>query len=165
MNIKQKKENTVNEIKDLFSKSECVFVVNNLMDCSSSQKLKKDIKSVGGDFRVFKNTLLRIAAKENENIGKLEPYFKNQITVIFSKENSQDVASLVFKRGYTQELINFNAGIINSEVFGKDKFELMSKIPSKEILYSQLCGVILAPISKLAFVLSEVSKKSKEESN
>jgi ribosomal protein L10 len=36
---------------------------------------------------------------------------------------------------------------------------VIAKLPSREVLLAQLCGVMKAPVAKLAFVLQQISNK------
>lgn len=152
------KEFTVNDIKKMFSENEAVFVISNSkMKSVESQALRKNLKELGSEIKVVKNTLLRIVAKENESFKSLEPFFNNQISLVFVKKDTFKIASIV--KESSKDLLEFNAGILGGSVFYKEKFDLIAKIKDEKVLYAQLCGVLIAPIAQLAFVLKEVSQK------
>ena len=153
----------IEDVKKMFLNNEAIFIINNSkMKSVASQGLRKKLKELGGEIKVVKNTLLKRIAFENKNIKKLENFFENQISLVFIKKNFQKIALLIKNSGYEQKIIDFKVGMFDNKVFEKEKFEFISNIPSKEILYSRLCKVLLSPIARLAFVLSKILKNKKE---
>jgi large subunit ribosomal protein L10 len=158
MNILSK-EKVVAELIAQFDKSEAAFVITcQKMDAISTQKFKKKLAIASAKMMIAKNTLLERASHENKKIKKLLPNFKNQIAIVFAYENSSQVASIIKENGYGS-VIDVKSVLFEDQVFDSQRFEFLASIPSKEILYAQLCGLLQSPIAKLAYVLQEISKK------
>jgi len=48
------------------------------------------------------------------------------------------------------ELLTFKGGLMGTEVIGADEINALSKLPSRQVLYGQLVGLIASPITGLA---------------
>jgi prephenate dehydratase len=116
-------------------------------------ELRNRLHGVGAKCTVVKNTLLKRAAQEAglPDLGEL----KGQ-TAIITGEKDVAAAAKVLKN-FTAEFQKptVKAGVVDRLVVGKDQIAAIADLPSREVLLSQLLGVLQAPASKLVRLLNE----------
>lgn len=158
MNRKQKAA-TVSSLVHEFSSCEAAFILTVKLTAQKTQALKKKLRAANGFMLVAKNTLLRRAAAENPIIAPLVGCFKNQIALVFARSNATGIAAIIKDNGYGAE-ISVKMGLMDGKPLAASKFAFIASIPSKEVLHAQLCGVLQAPIARLAFVLKAACERT-----
>lgn len=156
---RQEKSQLVTMLKDQFSQSAGSIVVSYKgLSVSALQKLRKGIREQGGSFKVAKARLMKLAAQDLNNAQPLIPYFKNQVGIVFI-ENQDPTIKFLFKFSKENEGLTFVAGSLESQLVDAAALTVLATLPSKEVLLAQLCGVMKAPVAKLAFVLQQICNK------
>jgi large subunit ribosomal protein L10 len=157
---KIKKNQIISDLSKDFSSSDAVFVIScpNLT-AQKNQALRKKFCAANGKMYVAKNTLLLRVASENKLVKGLAPLFKNQITLVFAENDGIGIASIIKSNGLGEQITVYG-GIFKGALIDASKFSFIASIPPLKILQAQLCGVLLSPLSKLAFVLKAASEKN-----
>src|SRR3989344_4164669 len=109
--ITPKKAESVSSLSELFTKAKSVAVVDyTKMTVSQATQLRKDIKKAGGEMKVTKNTLFKIAVKQKDM--KLEGL--NAIVFAITDEVSplKIVADYIKKNN----VLSFKAGLSGDRV-------------------------------------------------
>ncbi len=157
---RQEKSQLVTELKDQFSHAASSILVGYKgLSVNQLQKLRRGIRQNGGNFKVTKARLMRLAAQDIQTAQPLIPYFKDQVGLVFME--NQDPAVIKFLHTFSKdhEALKMVAGAMESKLVSASTLLQLALLPSREVLLSQLCGILKAPISKLAFVLQQVSNK------
>lgn len=128
------------------------------MTVAQIQAIRKEIRKQGGSMKIAKNTLLTIAASDYPHLEQLQPYFKNQIAIIFSKEESPEIAQAISKTSEENAKFKVLVGCLGNMIISTDKIKAFGNIGSRELVLARLAGVIKAPLVKIAWLLQEVSK-------
>lgn len=157
---KIKKNQIISELFNDFASSDAIFVIScpNLT-AQKNQALRKKFSEVHGKMYVAKNTLLMRVAEKNKAIKELSSLFKNQITLVFAKDDGVKIASIIKNNGYG-EGISVHGGIFKGVVINASKFAFISSIPPLKTLQSQFLGTILSPIVKLILTLKAIAEKN-----
>ena len=157
---KQEKQIIINNVVHSMSRCSGVFVIDfKKINAFKIIALKKNLFKSNGKIVVVKNSLLSLAAEKNDNLKKIASAFQQQIALIYAFEDVFQTASVVNLFLRDTEGIEFKAGLINDFELNSGVFERISKIKSKSVLHSQLCGMLQAPIISLISVLMQISKK------
>lgn len=157
---RQEKTQLVTELKGQFSSSAgSILVGYKGLSVNQLQKLRRGIRQNGGTFKVTKARLMKLAAENVEIAQPLIPYFKEQIGLVFLE--NQDPAVIKFLHTFSKEneALKMVAGSLESKLVDAAMLTRLALLPSREVLLAQVCGVLKAPISKLAFVLQQISNK------
>lgn len=126
-------------------------------------KLRKELREAGVKYFVEKNTMLRIALKENgleDLCGVLEG-----TTAIAVCENDQTAPARILGKfaDAHDDKFNLKGGFVEGVVYDAKGVEALSKIPSKDVLLAQLVGSLQGPMQKLAATLKALADKKAEE--
>lgn len=157
---RQEKSQLVTELKDQFTQATgSILVGYKGLSVNQLQKLRRGVRHNGGQFKVTKARLMKLAAQDLEIAQPLIPYFKDQVGLVFME--TQDPAIIKFLHTFSKENVGLKlvAGSMESKLVDASTLVRLASLPSREVLLSQLCGVLKAPISKLAFVLQQVSNQ------
>ena len=58
-----------------------------------------------------------------------------------------------------KDVITIKGGMVEGKVLTVDELKAFGELPSKDALVAQVLGTLLAPISSLAFVISQIAEK------
>ena len=169
----QKNIDQLNQLVDKIKQAKSIVLSDYQgMSVASMQKLKKAVKKTGGELTVAKNTLLglalgKIAAdydiKGDQALKGADSLIGQSLlgptAILFNNSDEIDGIKALVDFVEENELPKLKIGFFQNEVIEADKITLLGKIPSKEVLYSQLVGMISSPMRQLANVLSANQRK------
>ncbi len=155
---KELKHEVVKNLQKEFSSiSAAVLVDYRGLDCEQMGQLRRDLKNASAELRVVKNTLLKLAAK-GTSFEKMNDYYQGPTAVTLIKEDPAAVAKVLTKSAKEYKALTLKAGILQDRLLDVDALEALSKLPSREVLLSQLLSVLIAPVRGFATVLAGVPR-------
>jgi large subunit ribosomal protein L10 len=151
MNRNQKAA-VVEEVSSQISDSEAVFAVDYRgISVAQAAELRVRLGDAGARFRVVKNTLTELAA-DRAGADPLKEVLDGPTAFTFVAAEGGDVAlaakALADFRRQT-DLLEFKGGVMNGEALTAEQIGALSRLPAREVLHSQLVGVIASPITGL----------------
>ncbi len=159
---KQQKTMIIDELTNSLSKSKVVLLTDYKgMNVEMISKLRKELAKANAEYRVVKNTLLKISLKKiNLYQEEIENHLQGTTAIMYS----QGDPILALKSLYNFLDENANAFVIKSGLFeGKfitaDQAKEFSNLPPRDVLVAQLVGQFQAPIYALHAVLSGTLRK------
>lgn len=163
MMTKKQKIDKGQEVISLFANNKAIFVVDcDRFNAGKTQAFRKKLSGVEGRMMIVKNTVLKIAAENSSSarMKQLSTHFNKQVALIFAKENVSGVASLMKDFGFGKEIF-VRGGAFDEFVFGKEKFDFFSSIPSVSVLHARLCGVLkFGTVGRLVNVMHQIATKT-----
>ncbi len=157
---RQEKSQLVTALKDQFSHSAGSIVIGYKgLSVNQQQKLRRGVRTNGGSFKVAKARLMKIAAEDVSAMQSLIPYFKDQVGLVFLEKQDPAVIKFLYNFSKENEALKFIAGSLESKLVDASALAVLANLPSREVLLAQLCGIMKAPVAKLAFVLQQISNK------
>ena len=160
LNLDGKKE-VVSEVAAQVSKAQ-TMVLAEYRGTSVAQltKLRSDARAKGVYMRVLKNTLARRAVlgtpfevAADKMVGPL--IYSFSVDAVAAAKVVSD-----FAKG--NEKFAITAGAYGGKILDKAGVQTLASIPSKEVLLSQLLGLMQSPMSGLARVILAVAEKKSE---
>ncbi|NTU69423.1 50S ribosomal protein L10 [bacterium] len=150
---KQKKEELLSELTKKFKDAKVAVLTDYRgLDVESLSKFRKDAFEKQIDYKVAKNTLFILAAK-NAGIKVDEAAFTRPIGVAFGYNDEVDSPKLVNEFSKSNETFEIVGGIINGEFVPKEKVLDLANLPSREELYAKIVGSLASPLRGIASVL------------
>ncbi len=146
--IRPEKQQVVAELKEAFQNAKSVVLADNLgLTVAEVTKLRRELRQVGAELKVAKNTLIRIAATEL-GIEGLEPYLHGTTTLAFSYEDEAAGVKKIreFFARERDPKFKVKAGILEGKVIDAEGVKALADLPSREVLLSQVLGGIQAPL-------------------
>ena len=159
---REQKAIIIDSIKNDFSQCEASFVVGYKgLTVKQLQALRKDLRSKNGTFKVAKGRLVKLAVKDLTGVNELTPYFKEQVGVVFADEHMPAVAKVLYDFAKQNNNFKLVVGFFDARILPSADIERIATLPSREVLLSQLCFILNAPMSSLARTLQAVVETKK----
>lgn len=127
------------------------------LSVSQMQDLRASLRPVDSEFRVAKNTLVRIAA-ERAGIDGLQPHLEGPTAVLFAFGDVAAPAKAVSDFARTSRILQVKAGLMNGAVLSADDVEAIATLPPREELLGKLVGMLASPMARTVGVLSGPSR-------
>lgn len=153
--IRSEKQAVVAELKEkLASAKGAVLVDFRGLTVAQDTVLRRKMREAGVEYRVIKNTLTAIAAKE-AGIEGLSTYLVGTTAIAMSSEDPVVAAKIVseFAKDKEYKNLKIKAGIVEGSVIDANGVKALADLPSREVLLSKLLGSMMSPISGFATVL------------
>lgn len=122
--------------------------------------LRKSCRENGVEYKIYKNTLVKLAAKE-AGIEGLDEYLTASTAVAFSYEDATASARVLNNFAKDHKNMQLKAGVVEGKVYDTETIAHIANIPSKEVLVAKLLGSLKAPLSNVVYLLNAI-KESKE---
>jgi large subunit ribosomal protein L10 len=120
--------------------------------------LRKKLREVDAEFRVVKNTLISLAAKDTE-FSKLDEYFKGPTAVAFTYGDPVALAKAMKTFATASPKITLKAGYLDGKALNAKEVEALAEVPSREVLLGRMVGSLASPLTRLVQVLSGPQRK------
>lgn len=147
----------VDALKEKLSKTKAVFVGEYRgMTVAQSTALRKKVREAGGELKISKNTLFRIAMKEAGLAELPEEMTKGPNIYALCYDDPVAVAKVLkeYVSDKSQKAFVLKGGLLESQQLNLAQLMALADLPSKEVLRGQVVRTIAAPLSGLVNVLS-----------
>jgi len=136
--------------------SEGVFITSfKGFTVAESNEIRKLIRDKGGEFRVVKNTLIRLASKDTP-AQPLNDYIEGPTALVIAYQDPVEIAKVLNKFIKDHPSLKLRGFVIKGKGFKGEALEELVKLPPKEVLLSQVLGTLQAPIANFIGVLSAI---------
>ena len=158
--LNQKKE-TVKEITDKIKNSQSVILFNyKESTVADLQGLRRELKKVDSEVKVYKNTLVKIAL-DGMNVD-LSEFLEGQNAIVFGKDLLEPIKAI---DSFAKEHDNVKiiTGMVNGEVVSLDQINDYASIPSMEGLLTMFAGGLIEHVKNLSIALNLYAEKLGDE--
>ena len=157
-----KKQSDAEELKSKFEKAKLVILADyrgiNVADIT---KMRADLRNDKCEYVVAKNSTLKFAVKGTEFEG-ISDKLEGPTAVTFSYDDYVAPAKVLYDYAKDSEFYKIKGGIMDGKIISSEEIIKLAKLPSREMLLTQLATVLLANIRNLAVVLDQVRQKKEE---
>jgi len=152
-------ETLENRVKDSFKLSKGLIIIKYSGVSSPDMSiLRKTLKVSGSDLLVVKNSIAKRAMKEL-GLDDLVKSIEAPCGMIFFKDEPVGISKILCAFRKDHEKLVLEGGLLQNKLLTLKDIEVMSTLPSKDVLRAKVVVVLNAPISKLAIVLNQTLKK------
>lgn len=146
---KKQKTKLLDEYKKVLTeKSGYIIVDSDRLDSSTLFTLRRQLKDIGANFSVLKNTIFKIALEETEQPLEAKD-FDGASAIITFDEDPTEPAKFLKEAQKEMEILDARYGVIEKRYIDGAKVMELAEIPSKEVLYAKLLGSLNSPLSGL----------------
>jgi len=159
MKTKARKQEDLNALTEQLSNSKSAMIVSfNKLTVNKDQEFRHQLREVGAQYQVVKNTIARLAVKGTPYEDASE-HFKGVTGIVWSENDSVVLSKTVSKFiKANADFYTFKAGIVDGRVVNLKQVEAIASLPSKEELISQLLYVINAQAQRIVTVINAVPR-------
>ena len=158
---RSEKEAVITEVTSLATQAQTLVMAEYRgITVADMTKLRSQARSSGVTLSVLKNTLARRAVA-----GSRFEVVADQMTGPLIYGFSVDAvaaAKVVADFAKTNDKLVIRGGAISGKVLDVNGVKQLANIPSKEVLLSQLWGLLMSPLSRTAVVLGALAAKKGE---
>lgn len=122
------------------------------LSVSQLQDFRSRLRPADSEFRVTKNTLLRIAA-ERVGIEGLSEHLEGPTAVMFAFGDVVAPAKAVADFARTSRVLQVKTGVMNNQVLSAAEVDAIASLPPREELIGKLVGMLASPMARVVGVL------------
>lgn len=146
---REQKAAAIAEIAENINESQAIFAVDYRgISVPQVAELRAKLREADASFRVVKNSLTERAADET-GAADLKAYLQGPTALTFVRGDAALAAKAVADYARATQLLPFKGGLMDGSVVDADQIRAISRLPSREVLYGQLVGMVASPISGL----------------
>jgi len=124
---------------------------------SELEGLRRTLTTAGGEYKVYKNTLVRFATREL-GIEGLDALLEGPTAIAFADTDVPAVAKALRDFSRANPLLVVKGGVMGSTVLSAGDASALADIPPREVLLARLAGLIAAPLQQFAGILQAVPR-------
>jgi large subunit ribosomal protein L10 len=116
-------------------------------------ELRAKLRDADATFTVVKNSLTERAA-DQAGAATLKEYLAGPTALTFVRGDVATAAKAIADYGRATQLLPFKGGLMDGTTLDVDQIRSLSRLPSREVLYGQLVGVVASPVTGVVRTLS-----------
>ncbi|MGQ9484723.1 MAG: 50S ribosomal protein L10 [Desulfosoma sp.] len=153
-----KKEQLVAELHEKLQRATAAILTDfKGLSVAEITALRDNLAQQGVEFKVVKNTLMRIAAK-GTGAEAVEPMLKGTNAVAIAYDDPTVSAKILKAFGKTNDKLVLKGGVLGTQVLTVEDVLALADLPSREELLAKLLGTLQAVPTALVRVLSGVPR-------
>ncbi len=131
-----------------------VFVDYKGITVEQDTRLRNEFRDAGVQYNVVKNTLTRLAARENGY--DFDELLNGSTSFAVTTGDPIAPARIVSQFAKQNKILAIKGGFVEGKAVSVEELTAFGELTSKNDLVAQVLGTLLAPISSLAFVLDQI---------
>jgi large subunit ribosomal protein L10 len=157
-NPRQEKVDVVTEIREKLEAADAAFLTEYRgLSVGALASLRVTLRQSGAEYKVYKNTLARFAARD-AGIGGLESLLVGPTGITFVTGDVAAAAKALRDLSKTNPLLVLKGGSLGKAVLTAKDVEALADLPSRDVLLAQFAGALQAPLVKTAGLLQALPR-------
>lgn len=150
---KVKKQKVVQELSEKLKKMNSMFLTEySGMNVAQMTRLRRELRNVGVEFSVIKNSLLTIASKGTK-AEALNDKFIGPNAIVGIYNDPVGAAKVLTSISKDVPHLKLKAGFLGSQILTPEDILKLATLPSKEILIGKLLGLLQGIPQRFLYVL------------
>ncbi|ADD67163.1 ribosomal protein L10 [Denitrovibrio acetiphilus DSM 12809] len=155
---KADKEQLVAELSAQVKDSDALFLTNYKgLTYLQQTAVRSEIKEKGSDFKVVKNTLLKIALNNND-IDSMDSYLVEPTACAIVTGDVAAVAKTIKKYAKEFDKFEIKAGYLDGNVLTANDVNVLADLPSRDELLAKMLSSMNAPVSNFVSLLANIPR-------
>ncbi len=157
-NPRQEKVDIVSEIQSKLSAADAAIITEYRgMTVAGLAGLRRTLRETGAEYKVYKNTLARLAAR-GAGIEGLDALLIGPTGITFVNGDVAAACKAVRDLARANPLLVIKGGSLGDKVLSAKDIEALAELPSRDVLLAQLAGAFQAPLVKTAGLLQALPR-------
>src|ERR687889_381500 len=153
---REQKAAAIDEIAGQIEEAQAVFAVDYRgISVPQAAELRSKLRDADATFRVTKNTLTERAADQADAPG-LKEFLAGPTAMTIVRGDAAAAAKALADFNRASGLLTFKGGWMNGAPLTADQVVAISRLPSREVLYGRLVGMVASPLTGLAAGMSNL---------
>jgi large subunit ribosomal protein L10 len=157
-NPRPEKVAVVDEVKERFEAADAAILTEYRgLTVGELAGLRRSLRAAGGDYKIYKNTLVRFAAQA-KGLDELVPLLVGPTAIAFVEGDAVTVAKALrdFARGNPNLVVK--GGLLGTGILTAKEATALADIPPREVLLARLAGGLAAPLQQFAGLLQALPR-------
>jgi large subunit ribosomal protein L10 len=149
------KQELVTQMHDRLSRAKAVFLADfRGMDVGQATSLRNELRNASVEYKVFKNTLLDLAAK-GTNVECISQFLAGPTAVAISYDDPVSAAKVLskFAKDPAGKFV-LKAGVLSGKLLDVKQIQALADLPPREVLIAKMLGSMQAPATNFVGVLA-----------
>lgn len=147
------KERTVNEVADRLGQAASVVIVDYRgLKVAEDFELRRRLRDARVEYRVLKNTLVRLAAARVGMEG-VDDLLQGPTAVAFSLDDPTSGPRELVAFAKDHDRLQFKGGLLNGQAIDAARVQTLAALPSREVLLARVAAALASPLVATATVL------------
>lgn len=112
-------------------------------------ELRRELVAAGGDYKVYKNTLVRLAVADTPRAG-MSDLLTGPTAIAFVQGDVSAVAKALRDFARANPNLIVKGGVVGTTLMSAADIDVLAELPSRETLLAQFAGALSAPLQQLA---------------
>lgn len=158
-NPRPEKVAVVEEVRERISSTAAVVITDYRgLDVPALADLRRQLRDAGGDYKVYKNTLTRFAAREL-NLDLDEALVgPTALAFVGSRDDGSpgdavSLAKALCRYAEDSSFLSIKGGVLDGQVISADQVNALSKLGTRTEILAEVLGLLEAPLSEMAGLL------------
>ncbi len=121
------------------------------------KELRIALAAVGGDYRIFKNTLVRRAIDGGE-YQPLSEYLNGPSALTFVEGDVSAVAKALKDFARSNPLLVIKGGLADGSLLSSADLSALADLPPRDVLLARIAGALAAPMQQMAGLLQALPR-------
>jgi large subunit ribosomal protein L10 len=151
---RDQKSAVIDEIAASISESSAVFAIDYRgISVEQARELRNRLRDADATLRVVKNSLTERAA-DKAGTEQLKALLQGPTALTFVRGDSALAAKSIADFARVTQLLSFKGGLMDGAEVSPAEIATIARLPSRDVLYGQLAGLVANPITGLARTLN-----------
>src|SRR3954453_8309369 len=147
---RDEKAAAIAEIAGEITESQAILAVDPTgLSVAQAAEIRSKLRDADARLRVIKNTLT-IRAADEAGVESLKELLVGPTALTFVPGDAAAAAKAIADYAKATDLLPFKGGYMDGSPLSIDEIKAIAKLPSRDVLYGQLVGMIASPITGLA---------------
>ena len=157
-NPRPEKVAVVTEVTEKLSAADAALLTEYRgMSVKAMSDLRRALKPVGGEYKVYKNSLVRFAAR-NAGVDGAEALLAGPTAIAFVSGDVAGAAKALRDAARTNQYLVIKGGVLAGRLISADDVQALADLPPRDVVLSQIAGLLEAPLSQMASLLEAVPR-------
>jgi large subunit ribosomal protein L10 len=153
--MRPEKASIVSDLSEKLNRSPFLLVTDyQRMKVDQFGELRNRLAPAGAEVRVVKNSFLKRAMADS-GMPDVGDKLTGQTAIVLGENDVAPIAKILKLFAAEFKIATLKIGVVDKAVLSTSDVEALAELPSREILLSQLLGLLLAPATRLVRVLNE----------
>jgi len=153
--MRPEKASIVSDLAEKLNRSPFLLVTDyQRMKVDQFGELRNRLAPAGAEVRVVKNSFLKRAMADS-GMPDVGDKLTGQTAIVMGENDVAPVAKILKLFAAEFKIATLKIGVVDKAILSTSDVEALAELPSREILLSQLLGLLLAPATRLVRVLNE----------
>lgn len=153
--MRPEKASIVSDLSEKLNRSPFLLVTDyKQMKVDQFGELRNRLAPAGAEVRVVKNSFLKRAMADS-GMPDVGDQLTGQTAIVMGEKDVAPVAKILKTFAKEFKIAALKIGVVNKSIMSTSDVEALAELPSREILLSQLLGLLQMPATQLVRILNE----------